>query len=97
MTLYDREGIENYERRAFFEQVEADKLEILEALKSQVRVYVEYEIEKGNDLHWRDFINQYSEWNHEPLYETIVEEIVRCAGEVREENERKNFGIPFTW
>lgn len=70
------------DRRAFYERVEADRNEILSALKSQVRVYVEDELEMGNELNWRHFVDKYSEWNYESLYETIVDEIVKCAKEV---------------
>ncbi|ANY67284.1 hypothetical protein BBD42_12980 [Paenibacillus sp. BIHB 4019] len=65
----------------FFERVQTERTEILSALKMQIRVYVDQEIDEGNEVSWHDFIAKYSEWNHEPLYEIIVQEIVKCMRE----------------
>ncbi|GKU76885.1 hypothetical protein L3i20_v212820 [Paenibacillus sp. L3-i20] len=60
----------------FWVRVDATKGEYLSALRSQIRTYVDHEEEMGNELDWRHFVERYSEWNHEHLYETVVEEIM---------------------
>lgn len=79
MSLYDREGIENYERRAFYEQVEIEKEEILSCLRTVVSTWTENEIEAGNTPTFENFRNFYPEWDHEELYYLIAGEMNRIA------------------
>lgn len=82
MSLHDREGIENYERRAFYDQVEIEKEEIISCLKTVVRVWTENEIDRGFDPWFSNFIDMHPEWSHEELHDTIIGEIKHAKHEL---------------
>lgn len=86
------ESIREDERRAFYERVQIEQEEIISALKTTVSCWTENEIEDGNKPTFEHFIDEYPEWDHEELYDTITSEMERT---VKEENERENFGLPF--
>lgn len=71
------ESIREDERRSFYERVDAEKEEILAALKTTVRTWAENEIEEGNNPIFENFRDEFPEWDNEALYETIGEELRR--------------------
>lgn len=93
MSLYDREGIEKYERSAFFEQVEVEKEEIISALKMTVSCWTENQLEDWNTPVFENFIHEFPEWNHDELYETIAAEMERVRGIVESEKRGRISGV----
>lgn len=65
------------DRRSFFERVQAEKDDILSALKSVVGNWAENEIDEGNNPTFENFRDEYPEWDVEELYATIGEELHR--------------------
>lgn len=93
MSLYDREGIENYERRAFYEQVEIEKEEIRSAIKTVVSCWTENEIEAGNVPTFEHFIDEYFEWDHQELYPIIITEMERVEKIIESEKRGRVSGV----
>jgi hypothetical protein len=81
------ESIREDDRRAFYEKVQAEQAEIIEVLKSVVSTWTENEWENGNTPMLERFIAEYSEWDHEELYATIVEEMERVTAIVSRPSE----------
>lgn len=93
MSLYDREGIENYDRRAFYERVQAEQEDIISALKTTVSCWTENEIDTGNKPMFERFRDEYPEWDHEELYATIAEEMGRVESIIESEKRGRLSGI----
>jgi hypothetical protein len=73
------ESIQAQQRRAFFEEVEEEQQIIIEALKAAVSTWTENEIDAGNTPTLEGFCDQYSEWDHDALYDIIEAEMGRVA------------------
>lgn len=73
------ESIREDERRAFWERVDAEREDIISALKTQVSCWTENEIEAGNEPTFEHFIDEYPEWDVEELYASISEEVERVS------------------
>lgn len=74
-----QEAIRHYERKAFYEQVQEEQEIILEAMKAAVSTWTENEIEAGNTPTLEGFCDEYSEWDHDALFDTIEAELERVA------------------
>lgn len=74
-----QQEIREYERKAFYEQVQEEQENIMEVLRASVSTWTENEIEAGNEPTLEEFCNQYSEWDHEALFEVIEAEMERVA------------------
>ena len=61
------------DRRAFYERVDAEREEIISALKTAVSCWTENQIEDGYNPTFEHFIDAHPEWDHEVLYPTIGE------------------------
>ncbi|OMF38808.1 hypothetical protein BK133_00980 [Paenibacillus sp. FSL H8-0548] len=66
--------------------------EILSSIRSRVRIWTEKEIARRDEPHYYAFIREYPEYIHDGWRSTIEIEIERT---VKEEDEHKNFGLPF--
>lgn len=71
------------EELPFYERVQAEREDILSALKMVVRSWTYNEVESGNsdERMFPRFLDQHPEWNHDELYKTIVEEMDTCMQE----------------
>lgn len=74
-----QESIREFERKAFYEQVQDEQQEILSALRSSVSTWTENEIEAGNTPQLESFCEEYPEWDHQALIDIIAAEITRVA------------------
>lgn len=59
---------------AFYDRVQAEKEDILSALKTQVRCWTEETMDKGDDPLLSDFLAIYPEWDHDQLHGFITKE-----------------------
>ena len=67
--------------------------EILSSIRSRVRIWTEKELENLNAPSYYNFVREYTEYINDAWRSTIEREMERT---VKEENERSNFGLPFT-
>lgn len=73
------ESIQAQERRAFYERVQEEQEYIIGALKASVSTWTENEIDAGNKPTLTGFCDEFSEWDHDALYDTIEAEMERVA------------------
>ena len=71
------------EELPFYERVQAEREDILSALKMVVRSWTYNEVESGNsdERMFPRFLEHHPEWNHDELYKTVTEEMERCMQE----------------
>lgn len=66
-------------RKPFYTLVKEDQQYILSVLRTVVKEWSEKEITNRDVPMLHNFLNEHDEWNHEPLYEFIDEEIRRVT------------------